>query len=733
VLRDSGDSSRIDQMLADFDADPALAEANPWAHGYLTLIRGYFERDRGHLVAALELIGAALRDFERATEERARWQASALLQAADIYGQFGMTDQAYRLLTQSLGLYAPASAPARTAAALMKLAMLDRSTGRIEAAASWYRRAARIYDLLGLPVERSEAELGLLETRLPETSAAALAELDKNHDWSHLSAANDGRRAMVEVRWLIIAGRLKEAEVKLTQSAPDLKAFAQRMLAARLRAELEHRQKHTEKALQGLEKQLSQFSRLSNRSATGALNYLAARSARELREDWLRLALSDDPRPTMDRWWQALVQSAPLQSVAPGKQPGTNDDRLSTALSKELLGTGPTSDSDRALLLALAERPEETSLSNSKMPTLPQVREELGDGWLMVVVPGEPHSVALWISADQSRIATLPGRNVLREQVRRLTADLNAPTTAVSQIGASARALSTSLFTDAPSAAAPGRLLLLSDELIGTVPLSLLQWPGSEQPLIDTTVTGWIAKFAIEEQADAATAGSELRAIIAPGNAATERAGLSRLRYAEHEAELIAEADPQRKVRSASGSAATRAALLDALTEPAAWVHLAAHGYAKPELLGYAGAWLASPTDASHSEFLSWLDVIDTPLRAPLAVLNACQLAAGPGATSQSSLSFASAVAAAGVNNVVAAFWPISDSASAVWIPAFYQAMREQPPSRSIEALRTAQLALKNSRAYRHPYYWASLAHFQRFTVPAKIAAQQPATAGSGH
>lgn len=114
---------------------------------------------------------------------------------------------------------------------------------------------------------------------------------------------------------------------------------------------------------------------------------------------------------------------------------------------------------------------------------------------------------------------------------------------------------------------------------------------------------------------------------------------------------------------------------------------------------------------------LSWLDVINTPLRAPLAVLNACQLAAGPSATSQSSLSFASAVSAAGVDHVVAAYWPISDSASATWIPAFYSAMRAQPAAHAMDALRSAQLALKDSRSFRHPYYWASLAYFQHLRV----------------
>jgi CHAT domain-containing protein len=205
--------------------------------------------------------------------------------------------------------------------------------------------------------------------------------------------------------------------------------------------------------------------------------------------------------------------------------------------------------------------------------------------------------------------------------------------------------------------------------------------------------------------------------VVAPGNSATLKAGMATLRYADAEPDLIARTLPQITLERATGAAATPKALVDALSDPQAWVHLAAHGYARPQLLGYAGAWLASPDNPDRSVMLSWLDVIDTPLHAPLAVLNACQLAAGPGATSQSSLSFASAVSAAGVDHVVAAYWPISDSASAVWIPAFYAAMREQPAAHAMDALRTAQIALKDSRAFRHPYYWASLTYFRRLTV----------------
>ncbi len=713
AFRDSGDQDRIEEVLVEIDRDPMLERASWYTRGYLALMRSFVQRDRGKLMNALALISDSLQAFERAAEGRERWQASALLQAADIYGQLGMSDQAYRLLAQAISLYDPTSAPDRIAAALMKLAILDRANGRIEAAAAWYQRAERIYALLGRPIERADAELGLLETRLPRDRSEAEAALRQSRDWSSLSAANAGRLALVQVRWMITAGQYDQAGALLDASKATTRALPQQLLAVRLRAELEVQQGRASAALSLLEAELKQLQQLAAQGSNGVLGYLAMRAGRDLRADWVRIALSQSPAVAVDAWWRVLVASAPLQSVRPGQHSG--DNRFSSALSMELLGNGSSEASDRALLTTLAQTNATAQQTMSPMPSLEPVRQQLGSSWLLVVVPSEPRSAALWISAERALVVPIPGSSELRDQVRQLAADLQSPSRPVASISRSAGALAASLYAGAPMAAAPERLLVLSDELIGTVPLSLLPWPGSERPLIETTTVGWIARFDQGVKADNDSAA--IHAIIAPGNAATEKVGLGKLRYAEQEADLIARTEPQRQLIRASDLKATRSALLSALSDPNAWVHLAAHGYAKPELLGYAGTWLANPKDPARSDFLSWMDIIDTPLRAQLAVLNACQLAAGPDATSQSSLSFASAVTAAGVDHVVAAFWPISDSASAIWIPAFYSAMRDQPASHSMDALHAAQLALKNSRAYRHPYYWASLAHFQRLTV----------------
>jgi CHAT domain-containing protein len=115
---------------------------------------------------------------------------------------------------------------------------------------------------------------------------------------------------------------------------------------------------------------------------------------------------------------------------------------------------------------------------------------------------------------------------------------------------------------------------------------------------------------------------------------------------------------------------------------------------------------------------VSWLDVRQRGARAPLVVLNACEL--GSGAAMRSSDSFAAALNAAGSAHVIAAQWAVSEAASSQLLRTFYPALIETGDPAL--ALRRAQLALRASRHFRHPWYWAGFTAFAR----------RPAVSGSG-
>jgi CHAT domain-containing protein len=101
-------------------------------------------------------------------------------------------------------------------------------------------------------------------------------------------------------------------------------------------------------------------------------------------------------------------------------------------------------------------------------------------------------------------------------------------------------------------------------------------------------------------------------------------------------------------------------------------------------------------------------------------VLNACQLG-DSGNAINGNLSFAAAVSRAGARQVVAALWPVSDSAAALWVPAFYSALTNDSHHDAAEALRAAQLRLRASRAFVHPFFWAGIQTLEQLPLTAAV------------
>jgi CHAT domain-containing protein len=187
-------------------------------------------------------------------------------------------------------------------------------------------------------------------------------------------------------------------------------------------------------------------------------------------------------------------------------------------------------------------------------------------------------------------------------------------------------------------------------------------------------------------------------------------AGFAPLPMSRQESKWIAAALASRRSVNFTGAAVTPEAVTRALATPHSWLHIASHGVADTAAIGYAGVWLAPKLGETRPQLLSALALAEQPLAADLAVLNACQMASNPLDSSESSLSFATAISAAGVKHVVAALWPISDSSTRIWVPKFYAHL--QSADDAALALAMAQRALAHHEAFRHPYYWASLLHF---------------------
>ncbi|MEK7407515.1 MAG: CHAT domain-containing protein [Acidobacteriota bacterium] len=94
-------------------------------------------------------------------------------------------------------------------------------------------------------------------------------------------------------------------------------------------------------------------------------------------------------------------------------------------------------------------------------------------------------------------------------------------------------------------------------------------------------------------------------------------------------------------------------------------------------------------------------------LDADLVVLSACQTGLGKLVRGEGMIGLTRAVLYAGSPRVVVSLWEVNDLATAVFMAAFYGAMRRGAGPAA--ALRKAKLSFLRSDtpAYRHPYFWA--------------------------
>ncbi len=148
--------------------------------------------------------------------------------------------------------------------------------------------------------------------------------------------------------------------------------------------------------------------------------------------------------------------------------------------------------------------------------------------------------------------------------------------------------------------------------------------------------------------------------------------------------------------------------VLQALATPAAIVHVIGHGNDPVRGPLYVGLWFrAQPA----SQLLTWPELASAPSRAALVVLSACGAGPREAGANQINLTLAEALLAAGAREVVAASNRLSDAAAPIWTERFYQElMRVQDAAL---ALKRARQYLRQSPHFRHPKFWAGLAHYQ--------------------
>lgn len=691
----------------------AVGPTAPVARGRIYLQLAVIAGGDGRLAESLRETNAALAEFsdDLKGENTARWQANTLIELAQSYAELGMLDEAYISITDAFAHLSARDARERVALALEVLADIDHRNHRESEALRWLDAARQLYVGLGQPERATRVGVAAAGMRLDAGDADAVGDVERlvaTIPAANASVALDLLAADAAIR----SGELRIAARRLDACANRRLAVSQRLQLAELRSRLAQREGDVARADRILREARDQVTALADSAGSATLRYLLLSIVRPLRAAaWAPLldASDDSAAARVWEWLPAYAIAVTTTDGEAAQRAQAFDRALIPELVPSLALAAPAA--SRALVDALSAQPRENGFGRTAFAraSLDEVRQSLpADTALMAWLDDGERGSVLWVTHKRAWLAPAAPSRKLHAAIDALRQTLRSAEMPVASIDVAAARVSAALWSSAAPDVPPARLVVIGDETLSTVPWALLRWPGHAEPLVDTTVVGVASLVrAVEDPAGVA----RLRAMVATPPVA---AALPQLQFAQAEPVLIRASGALGA--SATTAAATRNEVFDALDDAGAIVHIATHGVASQGRLGYSGVWLDDGGDG-HPDFLSWLDIMEHRVRARLVVLNACQLGEDSGAIANGSSSFAQALVLAGASQVVAAQWPVSDAATNLWVPAFYAALAADPRRDGWSALRSAQLRLRQSRAFRHPYYWASLAGFARFAA----------------
>ncbi len=183
--------------------------------------------------------------------------------------------------------------------------------------------------------------------------------------------------------------------------------------------------------------------------------------------------------------------------------------------------------------------------------------------------------------------------------------------------------------------------------------------------------------------------------------------GPKRLPYVDDEVRSVSKRAKRGRVLVATGFDAVREVVLKGALGSFPLLHLIGHGRTDPKRPELSGLLLSSYTRRGRPRpgWLTAKEVREIDLRADVVVLSACRTGLGKEVRGEGLVGLSQSVLAAGASSVVASLWNVDDQATAALMDRFYGEMLDhgRPPA---EALRLAQLSLRNDRRWSSPYYW---------------------------
>lgn len=717
------DLGHLDQAEIEIAAARALARdaRNDFVSGRAALMQSELALRTARLATALHETDAAASAFERAGE--LRWLASAHLRIASLLGELGAYGDADAAIDAALALLESQDARPRIAAARLAKAANAYAAGDDVAALANARRALAGYEALGLTAEAAQSRT-LAAAVLARQGDAVLAgqtlasggapgdrgriarelvqaALDPGYRIPEVSTAGLTEAvaaAQLHARRLHAAGRTDAALAMLADTARDLDATAA-AATSRVVGELLEPQRNRLRA--------TAIDLIVSRDVAPAP--VAASQSAVVQRD--AAAASDERAVALVRPWLEAAFASPRPAPRAASAGWTPPD---ATLVNDLLATRATITPGAAVaLMRTLARADSTGVGGSTARTLDAVRTALvHDEAVLAVMEGERGALAVWISQAAVRAYALGEIAALRTAVADADAALADPATADAEIAARVDALSRLLVAPIAPGEVPARLYVTGGTVAAAVPWAALSWRDGRALVELDAIT-------VLERGAASPAAVPREWHVVSSSAANTAASLPALPAIATEPAWARTAS---RPRLHAHRDATPDDLLAALQRTDAAIYVGAHGLDRPARLAGSGVWLSDGSGESRA-LLTWLDVIERGAAAPLVVLDACSLDAARDGRAGGGINFAQALVRAGVREVVAARWTVSDDVGAQLMPRLVA-----DRAHAGRALAAGMRALRDDIDFERAYDWAGWAHlasvdvlFDRDRAPAPV------------
>jgi CHAT domain-containing protein/tetratricopeptide (TPR) repeat protein len=720
--------------LIERDVQPALYAAILNNYGFCLIALGDFDR-------ALELHTDALQMF--VAQDRPLEQAVQLAALGGLYLRTGDLQRSLDALRSAIEVQERIGDTVHEAPALRVASNAASALGQHDLALDYLRKAVQID---GNPTNVARSRVAIAsELRLLGDYRGAEVELTKALDSVNLLARAE---ALAE------RGRVRFAQKDLAASISDLRAADQQYVALGLEfnridtntalSQALLASNDVDGALAAADEAVSIVGRLRVKSANPEwrARFLSARYLPyEVR---IAAEFASGRKDEVDKSWRAfrIAENVRARSLAdlladePRRGRRTADargDALRAQLTSQQLrleARMQSADADdpgtlelrRAIVETRAQIDAHRVREDSVAAGLSTFTDSLRD--LQARLPADTAVLAYFVG-DATTHAWLLRRGELRHAVLGGRANLAGITDGFVESQRRARPTSNDLgrrlFGDLLTGISEKRMLVIPDGPLNGLPFAAvpLQTPSGEL-LVDRFVLGYAPSLALALQGSQAApvpgkqvavvfdpiyASDDRRLSAAPGNVGVLRGPLqvspnklTRLPYSALEARAVSGALGLAGTLQISGFDATSSRVLQLARSNLAVLHFATHATARADAPEQSALYLSEYSRDGKlltDSKITVGEIRDAGLKADLVVLSGCDTGDGGRLRGEGVLGLAYGFLANGSHSVVAALWPIEDSATAKFMNEFYSAYRDS--GRAAEALRTAQMRTRGS------------------------------------